>query len=186
MKVAASVFGGADYAQNWHMTDNSLEATAQKYSDALLVLDELRQADSKLVGNITYMLSNEKGKGRATRNGGKKIATWRLIFISDGELSLQAQMAEAGKVIKGGQDVRMAHIQTDAGKGLGAFDTVHSFTDGAALSRHLVSMSQQYHGTAGLSFIEWLVGNVALLPDMLRQAIGSTAGKLCPPMRTAK
>jgi len=181
MKVAASVFGGADYAQSWHVTDNSLEATAQKHSDALLVLDELGQADPKMVGNIAYMLSNEKGKGRATQNAtAKKIATWRLIFISDGELSLEAKMAEAGKATKGGQDVRMAHIHADAGKGLGVFDTLHSFTDGAALSRHLVSMAQQYHGTAGLSFIKWLVDNVTLLPDMLRQAIDNTAVKLCP------
>ncbi|MFZ6850077.1 DUF927 domain-containing protein [Undibacterium sp. RuRC25W] len=181
MKVAASVFGGADYAQSWHVTDNSLEATAQKHSDALLVLDELGQADPKMVGNIAYMLSNEKGKGRATQNAtAKKIATWRLIFISDGELSLEAKMAEAGKTTKGGQDVRMAHINADAGKSLGLFDTVHTFVDGAALSRHLVSMVQQYHGTAGLAFIEWLVDNVAQLGDVLAQTISETTKKLCP------
>ncbi|MBI3283422.1 MAG: DUF927 domain-containing protein [Burkholderiales bacterium] len=182
MKVAASVFGGSDYAQSWHVTDNSLEATAQKHSDALLVLDELGQADAKMVGNIAYMLSNEKGKGRATQNAtAKKIATWRLIFISDGELSLEAKMAEAGKTTKGGQDVRMAHISADAGKGLGLFDTVHGFADGAALSRHLVGMVQAYHGTAGLAFIEWLVENVTQLGDVLAQAISATTGKLCPP-----
>ncbi len=182
MKVAASVFGGSDYAQSWHVTDNSLEATAQKHSDALLILDELGQADAKMVGNIAYMLSNEKGKGRATQNAtAKKIAIWRLIFLSDGELSLEAKMAEAGKTTKGGQDVRMAHISADAGKGLGVFDTVHDFADGAALSRHLVSMVQQYHGTAGIAFIEWLVDNVTQLADVLQQAISATTSKLCPP-----
>lgn len=181
MKVAASVFGGADYAQSWHVTDNSLEATAQKYSDALLVLDELGQADAKMVGSIAYMLSNEKGKGRATQHAtAKKIATWRLIFISDGELSLEAKMAEAGKTTKGGQDVRMAHVNADAGKGLGVFDTVHSFTDGAALSRYLVSGVQQYHGTAGQAFIEWLVENIEQLPRVLEQAIKTTTQQLCP------
>lgn len=182
MKVAASVFGGVDYAQSWHVTDNSLEATAQKHSDALLVLDELGQADAKMVGNIAYMLSNEKGKGRATQHAtAKKIATWRLIFISDGELSLEAKMAEAGKTTKGGQDVRMAHINADAGKGLGLFDTVHGFADGAALSRHLVNMVQQYHGTAGLAFIEWLVENIDALPNVLAGAIKTTSHGLCPP-----
>ena len=182
MKVAASVFGGTDYAQSWHVTDNSLEATAQKYSDALLVLGELGQADAKMVGNIAYMLSNEKGKGRATQHAtAKKIATWRLIFISDGELSLEAKMAEAGKTTKGGQDVRMAHINADAGKGLGLFDTVHGFADGAAMSRHLVSMVQQYHGTAGQSFIEWLVDNIEELPSVLASAIKTTTQSLCPP-----
>ncbi|MBR7783325.1 DUF927 domain-containing protein [Undibacterium luofuense] len=181
MKVAASVFGGADYAQSWHVTDNSLEATAQRHSDALLVLDELGQADPKMVGNIAYMLSNEKGKGRATQHAtAKKIATWRLIFISDGELSLEAKMAEAGKATKGGQDVRMAHIRADAGKGLGVFETLHDQSDGAALSRHLVGMAQQYYGTAGLAFIEWLVDNVQMLPELLRDAVGTTSARLCP------
>lgn len=181
MKVAASIFGGADYAQSWHVTDNSLEATAQKHSDALLILDELGQADAKMVGNIAYMLSNEKGKGRATQNAtAKKIVTWRLIFLSDGELSLEAKMAEAGKTTKGGQDVRMAHINADAGQNLGLFDTVHSFADGAALSRHLVSMSQQYYGTAGLHFIEWLVQQIELLPSILEQSIKASTQTLCP------
>jgi putative DNA primase/helicase len=182
MKVAASIFGGNDYAQSWHVTDNSLEATAQKHSDALLVLDELGQADPKMVGNIAYMLSNEKGKGRATQHAtAKKIATWRLIFLSDGEISLEAKMAEAGKMTKGGQDVRLAHINADAGKGLGVFDTLHGFADGAAMSKHLVYMAQQYYGIAGLSFIEWLVDNVADLSHVLSGAINATTAKLCPP-----
>ena len=182
MKVAASIFGGSDYAQSWHVTDNSLEATAQKHSDALLVLDELGQADPKMVGNIAYMLSNEKGKGRATQHAtAKKIATWRLIFLSDGEISLEAKMAEAGKMTKGGQDVRLAHISADAGKGLGVFDTVHGFADGAAMSKHLVNMAQTYYGTAGLAFIEWLVDNVDDLPEVLSTAINATTAKLCPP-----
>ena len=182
MKVAASIFGGSDYAQSWHVTDNSLEATAQKHSDALLVLDELGQADPKMVGNIAYMLSNEKGKGRATQHAtAKKIATWRLIFLSDGEISLEAKMAEAGKMTKGGQDVRLAHISADAGKDLGVFDTVHGFADGAAMSKHLVDMAQQYYGTAGLSFIGWLVDNVAELSNVLSVAINATTAKLCPP-----
>jgi putative DNA primase/helicase len=181
MKVAASLFGGSDYAQSWHVTDNSLEATAQKHSDSLLILDELGQADAKMVGNIAYMLSNEKGKGRATQHAtAKKIATWRLITLSDGELSLEAKMAEAGKTMKGGQDVRMAHINADAGKGLGVFDTVHGFADGAAMSRHLVKMAGQYHGTPIIAFIEWLVANVQDLPLALNQAISETAEKLCP------
>lgn len=182
MKVAASIFGGNDYAQSWHVTDNSLEATAQKHCDALLVLDELGQADPKMVGYIAYMLANEKGKGRATQHAtAKKIATWRVLFLSDGEISLETKMAEAGKAIKGGQEVRLAHINADAGQGLGLFDTVHGFAGGAAMSKHLVDMAQTHYGTAGLAFIEWLVENIASLPSVLRDAINATTDKLCPP-----
>jgi len=181
MKLAASIFGGADYAQSWHVTDNSLEATAQKHSDALLVLDELGQADPKMVGNITYMLSNEKGKGRATQHAtAKKIAAWRTLFISDGELSLEAKMAEAGKTTKGGQDVRMAHINADAGAGLGVFENLHGFSDGAALSRHLVSQVQEVHGVAGIAFIEWLVERFEMISTSIRPALQFIAAELCP------
>jgi putative DNA primase/helicase len=182
MKVAASIFGGNDYAQSWHVTDNSLEATAQKHCDALLVLDELGQADPKMVGYIAYMLANEKGKGRATQHAtAKKIATWRVLFLSDGEISLETKMAEAGKAIKGGQEVRLAHINADAGQGLGLFDTVHGFAGGAAMSKYLVDMAQTHYGTAGLAFIEWLVENIANLPSVLSEAINATTDKLCPP-----
>ncbi|MFC5397637.1 DUF927 domain-containing protein, partial [Undibacterium jejuense] len=181
MKVAASVFGGSDYAQSWLATHSSIEPTAQKYSDALLVLDELGQVDGKVVGDIVYMLANEKGKARNTPDkGNRKITTWREIFITDGEITLEAKMAEAGKKPKAGQEIRMSHIRADAGKGLGVFDTLHSFSDGSALSRHLVSMVQQYHGTAGLAFVEWLVDSVKSLPEMLRTAIDDTNNKLCP------
>jgi putative DNA primase/helicase len=77
--------------------------------------------------------------------------------------------------------VRLAHISADAGKGLGVFETLHGLADGAAMSKHLVDMAQQYYGTAGLSFIEWLVENVNDLPSVLRLAINATTTKLCPP-----
>ncbi|MFZ6673957.1 DUF927 domain-containing protein [Undibacterium sp. Xuan67W] len=179
--VAGSVFGGADYKKSWRATDNALEPTAQQYSDALLILDELAQADPKTVGNVVYMLGNEAGKGRATQNAtAKRIATWRLLFVSDGEIPLATHMAEAGKTTKGGHDVRMSHINADAGKGFGVYETVHEFAGGAALSAHLVKMAQQYYGVAGLAFIEWAVSQSTGLRSILEQEISDYMKTICP------
>ncbi|GGC98737.1 DUF927 domain-containing protein [Undibacterium terreum] len=180
-KVAGSVFGGRDYPRNWRMTDNALETVAAQHSDALLLLDEIAQVDPKVVGDTVYMLANETGKSRATQTAtARKSHTWRILFLSDGEVSLASHMAEAGKGTRGGHDVRMAHITADAGKGFGVFDTLHDFANGAALSDHLVKMSQQYYGTAGLAFIERAVAKADTLPNSLRKRVGDLTRELCP------
>lgn len=181
-KVAGSVFGGKDYPRNWRMTDNALETVAVQHSDALLLLDEIAQVDPKVVGDTVYMLANETGKGRATQTAtARKIASWRLLFLSDGEVSLANHMEQAGKGTKAGHDVRMAHIAADAGKGLGVYDTLHDFANGAALSDYLVNMAQQYYGTAGMAFIEYAVEHVKKLSDGLSSRVGKMAQEMCPP-----
>jgi putative DNA primase/helicase len=180
-KVAASVYGGKDYPRNWRMTDNALEMVAAQHSDALLLLDEISQVDPKVVGDTVYMLANETGKGRATQTAtARKVSTWRVLFLSDGEVSLANHMSEVGKGTRGGHDVRMAHITADAGKDLGVYDTLHSFADGAALSNHLVSMSQQHYGVAGMAFIEWAVERAGKLSDALRSRVQKLTQEMCP------
>lgn len=180
-KVAGSVYGGKDYPRNWRMTDNALETVAAQHSDALLLLDEIAQVDPKVVGDTVYMLANETGKGRATQTAtARKVASWRVLFLSDGEVSLSNHMEQAGKGTKAGHDVRMAHIAADAGKGLGVYDTLHDFASGAALSDYLVKMSQQYHGTAGMAFIEYAVQYAATLSNRLRSRVDALALDMCP------
>jgi len=169
LRVAASVFGGRDYARSWRATDNALELTAAQHSDALLILDEIAQVDPKIIGDTVYMLANEAGKGRATRTATARPAlTWRLLFLSDGEIKLSDHMAEAGKAAKSGQEIRLANIPADAGKGLGVFDDLRGFSSGKALSDHLQEATRCYHGTAGMGFIEWAVANQATLAEDLR------------------
>ncbi|MDD3381581.1 MAG: DUF927 domain-containing protein, partial [Rugosibacter sp.] len=67
LKLAASVYGGANYLQRWRATDNALEAIAAQHCDGLLILDELAQIDPKTAGECAYMLANEQGKARANR-----------------------------------------------------------------------------------------------------------------------
>ncbi len=180
-KVAGSVYGGKDYPRNWRMTDNALETVAAQHSDALLLLDEIAQVDPKVVGDTVYMLANETGKGRATQTAtARRTHTWRVLFLSDGEVSLANHMSEAGKGTRGGHDVRMAHIAADAGQGLGLYESLHGFTDGAALSNHLVALSHQYHGVAGMAFIEYAVARASRLPDALRSRVAALTNELCP------
>src|SRR3569623_1046175 len=47
LRVAASVWGGADYLQRWRATDNGLEALAALHTATLLVLEELRQMEQR-------------------------------------------------------------------------------------------------------------------------------------------
>jgi len=180
-KVAGSVFGGKDYPRNWRMTDNALETVAAQHSDALLLLDEIAQVDAKVVGDTVYMLANETGKGRATQTASaRKVSTWRVLFLSDGEVSLANHMEQAGKGAKAGHDVRMAHIAADAGHGMGVYETLNGFASGAALSDHLVSKAHQHYGTAGMSFIEYAVQNVAMFAEFLQVEVPALARALCP------
>jgi putative DNA primase/helicase len=180
-KVAGSVYGGKDYPRNWRMTDNALETVAAQHSDALLLLDEIAQVDPKVVGDTVYMLANEAGKGRATQTAtARKVATWRVLFLSDGEISLANHMEQAGKGTKAGHDVRMAHIAADAGRGFGVYETLNGFASGAALSDYLVGKAQQHYGTAGMAFIEYAVQHAASLSDELPSGVAEMAREICP------
>jgi putative DNA primase/helicase len=96
LKVAASVYGGPGYLQRWRTTDNALEAIAAQHCDCLLILDELAQVDPKTAGECAYMLANEQGKARATRTGTPRARqTWRLLFLSAGELGLSTTWPKA-------------------------------------------------------------------------------------------
>ena len=180
-KVAGSVYGGKDYPRNWRMTDNALETVAAQHSDALLLLDEIAQVDPKVVGDTVYMLANEAGKGRATQTASaRKVATWRVLFLSDGEISLANHMEQAGKGTKAGHDVRMAHIAADAGRGFGVYETLNGFASGAALSDHLVRNAHQHYGTAGMAFIEYAVQQAGSLSDALPSGVAELAREICP------
>lgn len=158
LRVAASVFGGPDFVQRWRATDNGLESLAAQHSDALLILDELSQMDPRAAGEAAYMLANGAGKSRADRNGNARARkTWRILFLSSGEIGLSDHMATAGQRAHAGQEIRMADIPADAGKGLGLFEDLHGETDGDAYSRHMTETAACHFGTAGPAFIQGII-----------------------------
>lgn len=181
LRLAASVYGGPSYMQRWRTTDNALEAIAAQHCDSLLILDELAQVDGKVAGECAYMLANEQSKARATRNGAPRARlSWRLLFLSAGELGLADHMAEGMKRTRTGQEVRMADIPADAGVGLGAFENLHDFAGGAAFSSHLTREAQACHGAPGRAFIEWACANADTLAKRLRTAVQALARDWIP------
>ncbi len=181
LKVAASVFGAPAYRRSWRATGNGLEAVAAMSSDALLVLDEIAEIDPKEAGATAYMLSAGRGKTRAGRNGGNRPSlTWRLLWLSAGEIPLAQHMAEAGKKIRAGQELRMVDVPADPGAGLGLFDTVHDQADGAALSAHLSRACESLYGTLGRAWIQWLVDNSNTWPKELREHVEELGTQFVP------
>ncbi|PIF16578.1 MULTISPECIES: DUF927 domain-containing protein [unclassified Acidovorax] len=181
LRLAASVYGGPSYMQRWRTTDNALEAIAAQHCDSLLILDELAQVEGKVAGECAYMLANEQSKARATRNGAPRARlSWRLLFLSAGELGLADHMAEGMKRTRTGQEVRMADIPADAGKGLGAFEELHDFAGGAAFSSHLAREAQVCHGAPGRAFVEWACTHADGLPKRLRTAVQALAREWIP------
>src|SRR5450830_46968 len=122
LAAAASLFGGPAYVNRWRATSNGLESLAALHNDTLLILDELAQVDPREAGEIAYMVANGQGKQRSARTGSAKPRqSWRLLFLSAGEIGLAQHMADGGKKAKAGQEVRLVDVQADAGQGLGLF-----------------------------------------------------------------
>jgi uncharacterized protein (DUF927 family) len=136
LHAARSVWGVP--LASWRTTDNAAEAMARGACDTLLTLDEIGQAPAHVVEAMAYLLGNQRGKARMCRDATARASlTWRLLFLSTGELGLAARLAEGGKRAMAGQAVRVVEIPADAGAGLGIFDQVHDYGSGAALAEHL-------------------------------------------------
>lgn len=172
LRVAASVCGGADYMQRWRATDNGLEGLAMLHCDAPLLLDELAQIDPRAAGEVAYMLANGSGKTRAGRTGAaRERSSWRLLFLSAGEIGLAEHMGEAGKSPKAGQELRLAEIPADAGAGLGVFEQLHEYGGGSEFAKALAEAIRQHHGTAFPAWLERLAKEQADTPDNIKKGI---------------
>ncbi|KIA80312.1 hypothetical protein QR66_10875 [Chromobacterium piscinae] len=182
LQAAASVFGGPGYLQTWRATDNALESIAAAYSDCLLTLDEIHQCDSRIIGEAVYMLGNGRGKSRANDKGGSRgaVAEWRVLFLSSGEKTLAAHMAEAKQQMKAGMEIRMLAVPADAGQGLGLFDTLHDKDGGQALSDHIKTAVIQQHGSAARAYLERLVREKDGLAGLIRQQLTRFDSEVLP------
>lgn len=174
--AAGSVWGGnvknpLGYLHQWRATDNSLEGIAAAHNDTLLCLDEISQVDAKSAGNAAYMLANGMGKSRATKQGGwRQPVTWRVLFLSNGEVSLATKISE-NKYSTGtlaGQEIRIIDIPADAGCGMGMYEVLHGFENGAALSNHIKKNAKCYYGEPCREYLQALTRNYS---DMKKQAL---------------
>lgn len=181
LKVAASVWGRPSFMQRWRTTDNALEAIAVQHNSCTLILDEFGQLDPRVAGECAYMLANEQEKGRATRSAQpRKRRTWRLLFLSSGEVSLSDHMAEAGKRTRAGMEVRMLDVPLDAGASMGGIEVLHGHEGPGALADALVGAAARYYGQAGRAWLEWCCDHFTELPELLQGLIERYRADLVP------
>lgn len=105
--VAGSVWGGDGtngFRETWRATSNGFEIVAQSHNHSLLLLDEMKQANAKDVGDIIYTLANGFGKNRMTKTiSARQKLQWQLLFLSSGELTLSDFIGQNNERIYGGQ-----------------------------------------------------------------------------------
>ena len=115
LNIAASVFGNPKYVVTWKATDNAMETIAFRRNDSLLILDELSEISPSKAGEVAYMLANGQGKKRLDKDCNvRETLSWRLIFLSSGEVDLNSHMAEESKTSKAGQKIRLLNITAKA------------------------------------------------------------------------
>jgi uncharacterized protein (DUF927 family) len=173
-RVGGSVVGGdgsaRGFMESWRSTANGLEMQALLHNDMLLPLDEIAEIDERMVGEVVYMLGNGSTKGRATRTlSSRPSVQFRTLFTSTGERSLTEMMTAAGKVVKGGQEVRLIDIEADAGRKLGVFEKLHGFDSGQHLADYLTLATTKYYGTAITAFLEHVVAQRPSVIDRIQR-----------------
>lgn len=185
--VAASVFGPPTqdgYPRQWKATDNSLESIAALHSDLLLCLDEIGQLEPKHAAGVAYLLANGAGKSRSHRDGSlRAVATWRLLFLSTGEVGLSDLILQAGGQQRAGMEVRVIDLpaETGAGEGMGLFDRVPDGMTPAAFATALREGAARSHGTALPAFLEALTKDTNAHRDYLRSYVPRFAEELAGP-----
>ncbi|MDR1365763.1 MAG: DUF927 domain-containing protein [Holosporales bacterium] len=183
LRAAASLWGSPKYVKQWRTTDNSLESIAEAHNDGLLILDDLGQVDAKKVGEIAYMLGNQRGKGRCNADSSlKKIKSWSLSVLSSGEVSLEDKLNEDGCRAKGGQKVRFIDIDAIVSDECGIYNNLHEFKSGAELSNYLKEQTSKYYGIVSERFVKWLVeqgGITDRLNNLHKQARETLINRFC-------
>lgn len=177
LKVAASAWNECEKLRTWRTTSNGLEAIATMFNDGVLVLDEVGEVQAHDLSEAAYMLANGSGKTRAGRSGGaRQTASWRLLFLSSGEVGLKDKLEAAGIKPRAGQEVRYVNIPIDASM----VSELHGFDDSASLVNHIRNLCENNYGHASRAFLGWLVKNYTEVQSTLGKAIPCIENKLCP------
>jgi uncharacterized protein (DUF927 family) len=179
--MATSVWGGRPLMRTWDSTDSRLEGTALSHCDTSLVMDELSRAKADVVARAAYALASGQGRGRSNSDASNKaIAKWRVLFISTGEVTLGAKIAESGGKVMAGQEARFTSISADAGRGLGIFEELHGFDGGRKLAEEIDAATQRHHGHAALEFLEKLTDDVGGAAKEVAARIEAFRDRVCP------
>jgi phage/plasmid primase-like uncharacterized protein len=182
LRLAASIWGDpAVYVRTWRATANGLEAVAALHNDGLLLLDELGQIDPREAGGAAYLLANGHGKARASVTGAaRRAAGWRLLFLSAGEQSLASLVAEGGRRLHAGQEIRLADVDADAGAGMGIVEQLNGHASPAALVDAIREAAARNYGTVGIEWLRLLVPDRAKIAAHVAANVTQVAAALAP------
>lgn len=174
INAAASVWGSPEKGKQvgtWRATGNGLEAAASMMNDNLMVLDEIGElSDPTELGNIIYFLGSGCGKGRMQKTTqARQRATFRLLFLSNGEMDKRSVLEAAKTKAQAGMDVRM--VELAASRRYGAFDDLHGLSSGAALSNAINDACGKLFGVAGPVFLQNLIADTDLDADARHREI---------------
>ena len=190
VQVAASVWGcGADPAaapelslvRTWRTTANALEGIAAAHCDALLPLDELGLCAAADVGAVVYALAG--GLGKARMNDAARLRetrTWRVLFLSTGEVSIRQKIEERGRTAHAGQLVRALDLPAEAG----IIRATNGVSPRELADRMKVAAGTAY-GTAGPEFVRRLVAAYTEF-GALREAVRALLDPLARDLTTAR
>ena len=152
LESASSVWCNPDPLPQWRATTNGLEGMCAARNDGFMALDELSQIDPKEAGQAAYLIANGRDKARMTKTGEARIPrTWRIVFLSSGEQTLEDKLSEDGKNIRAGHEVRVVDIPCGAE---GLFQDAHGLLSMAHLAEHLKTQARNHYGHAATAFLK--------------------------------
>lgn len=161
-KLGVSVWGPTNepcLLRSWRSTSNGLESAAEECNDALLVLDEVQQAEPKDVVSSIYLLANERGKQRLKQDAtAKRARSWRTVVLSNGEHSLDAMAAKAAQTLPAGAETRLPSIPIGEQP---MWPALHGAVSSVALISGLHKVLPTQHGTAIRPFLAALAETIA-------------------------
>ena len=161
-KIALSVWAHPLTAKaSWNGTGYAFTNLANSRNDNFMMLDEIGEATQKAVCDVAYSVLNGTSKAQGAKDGGNRaMSMWRTLLFSTGEKPIRSYVERGGKYQwQAGQETRLPSIPANAGKGLGVFDTVHSFDTGKAFADHLNQASLEHYGTVGAAFVDALLNS---------------------------
>ena len=177
LQVAASVWGGPAHVRGWRTTSNALENVAVEHNDNLLVLDELSEVKGKDLYESIYMLANGVGKSRAGRGGeARPQVTWRLLFLSSGEVGIAQRFEEEGLKSRAGQEVRFVGIPVERED----LSNLHGLPSSGALVNRIKALVSQHYGHAGRFYLKWLLEDLQAIKEEAQEGITIISKALCP------
>jgi putative DNA primase/helicase len=186
LRVGGSVWGGspnqAGYLRQWRSTADGIEGVAAIHSDTLLCLDEMSEVNPREAGQIGYMLANSAGKSRAHRDGSaRKSYSWRLLFLSSGEITLADKIREDGRQkATAGQGVRILDVPADTESGRGLFDSLHGAKNGQEFADQLKAATQAYYGTAARALLAEIAQQSVHIARNIREHRNDFVAEYCP------